>query len=304
MKNFKKYGVAVLILLAFGLIRWPLENGFLTDLRQRNLLEPQMEASVREKLGQTGAAVALGGLRSMVASGWNLRAHVYFTDQRWFDLEEAYKVTTTLQPRNQYYWDSGSWHLAYNASADYKNRRNLPPAIRRIKERDYIRKGTEFLEKGIRLNPDNTYLKGRMATLLTDRWKIQDFPRAASYLKEIVDSEDATDLWRRKYLYALARISDRSGEAYELATDLYYKDNKNRVPTLLCLIWVYQKQLNIQQPEFLTLEELFIDKETAFDTLETYYNRSSEGLPLTGVKETLRSLGEELGKQPSFLKST
>ena len=48
----------------------------------------------------------------------------------WFRLEETYETIVTLAPQTRYYWDTGSWHLAYNASADYDENAG-PPALRR-----------------------------------------------------------------------------------------------------------------------------------------------------------------------------
>ncbi len=46
-------------------------------------------------------------------------------------LEEEYKTITTLQPKVRYYWETGSWHLAYNAYADYADKPGIPEARRR-----------------------------------------------------------------------------------------------------------------------------------------------------------------------------
>lgn len=76
-------------LLAFGAARLPYEAGLAKELRSAGLTPPPMEIGTRDKIGQTSSAVALGGLRTLVATFMNLRAFSFFQEQRWDDLAET-----------------------------------------------------------------------------------------------------------------------------------------------------------------------------------------------------------------------
>ena len=127
-----------------------------------------LEIATRDRIGQTSSAVALGGLRTLVATFLNLRAFTYFTEQRWDDVADTYDTIVDLAPHTRYYWETGSWHLAYNAASYYLNDSELPPLRRREAWRASILRGRAFLERGIRNNPDDWSLLANLGMLLSD----------------------------------------------------------------------------------------------------------------------------------------
>ena len=107
----------------------------------------------------------LGGMRSLIASIWNLRAYYHFENLDWLELEKNYELITTLQPHTTSYWTTGAWHLHTNASTYYTENEELSPIRQRSMRRLYINKGSDFLEEGVRQNPDDWKLHLALAEL-------------------------------------------------------------------------------------------------------------------------------------------
>lgn len=295
MNRFVRIIVALVALAAFGLVRLPIEQAMTVDMREQGIQPAPLDATTTERLGQTGAIVALGGLRSFAASLFAFSAWSEFERSNWRGLEDDFVVITTLQPHSRYYWNSGSWHLAYNASAFYKNDEDLRPARREIMERRYIEKGRNMLERGLRLNPDNRGLKLDMIRLLTDPYKPQDFPEAARLIDEVIAMGDATPLVERRRVYILVRMPETYQRAYDLARELFQKDVDNHVPSLLCIIIALQHALDVPDDDRLTIEQVFGSAERAYRNLVTYrQNASSSGYPQHGIVGEIRKLETQL----------
>ena len=115
------------VLIAFGAAKLRFEHQLGKDMVEQKLLQPPLKEGTSLKLGQTSAAVALGGLRSLVAAIWNFRAYLHFEELDWIKVEESYETITALQPQTTHYWDTGAWHLHTNAAAHYNEKMDLPP---------------------------------------------------------------------------------------------------------------------------------------------------------------------------------
>lgn len=293
MIPLRKLLVVIVALTVFGALRLVPEHRFTRSLRQSGLLSRPIDIELREKLGQNGAVVALGGLRTLVAAMWNLRAFGFFERRDWFRLEEAFEAIVTLAPRTVYYWDTGAWHIAYNASADFKQDEKLPPLRRRQKELGAIERGIAMFEQGIRNNPDSGQLPTRLGYLYVDRLKIVDFPKAAHYFKMAVDN-GAPGFVERAHLGAIARIPERAGETLALARQLHRED-RNRVPTLNCIRFVAETRANPGRPVAERISECFEDEAQALKQLQLHHQRVHEQFPQTGVKEGLHWLQERAG---------
>ncbi len=126
MKAWQKNGILAVALLAFGAARMPFEAGLSKELHAANLIPRKLEIGTMDKIGQTSSAVALGGLRTLVATFMNLRAFTFFEEKKWNDVADTYDMIVDLAPRTGYYWDSGHYHSAYNAASYYIN--DSPPA--------------------------------------------------------------------------------------------------------------------------------------------------------------------------------
>ncbi len=302
MNRWRRPLILVSALLVAGAVRMPVEAAFTRQLRATGLLAAPLPIATRDKIGQTGAAVALGGLRTLVATFLNLRAFTFFTERRWDDVADTFNTIVDLAPRTSYYWETGAWHQAYNASSYYLNDSNLPPLRRDAAWRDSVLKGRGFLERGIRNIPGDPKLNAYLGFLLTDRNKSRafrdadaTFAAAAAAYQIAADAADALPYLRRFQLYALARVPSREAEALALARTLY-QTRANRTPTLVCVYFALEVHAgpNIIDPAGFALS-LFGSPDNAYKTLATYWLRTGERLPVHGVAAALNALETTLG---------
>jgi hypothetical protein len=292
-KNAKNLFVILLVLLLTGLAKLPFEQKLAGELRARGLIQEPIDLDTRDKLGQTTYAVALGGLRSLVAALLNLRAHVHFEHQEWFELEESYRTITSLQPRTRYYWEVGSWHLAYNAYADYGDKPGIPEARRRLLQKEFLAKGRAMLEEGIEKNPNDWRLMEVYARLLSDPFKPQDLPAAAAAYAMARECPGApANMIGRKYLYIVCRIPDRREAAWQAAQDVWAVPSNRRYPSTQSIIFALQFG-KLPAAEHLSLEEIYESRAKAVRNLSWYWKRRREGFPMEGVRESLEMLIKE-----------
>jgi len=301
MKRWRRPLIVLAAALLAGALRLPLESALTAQLRAAGLLAAPLPVGTRDKIGQTSAAVALGGLRTLVATFLNLRAYTYFTETRWDDVASTFDTIVELAPQTIYYWQTGAWHQAYNASSYYRSDSELPPLRREAAWRAAVLKGREFLERGIRSNPGDPKLNTCLGYLLTDHYKSRAFRdadatflAAAQAYQLAADAPDALPFLRRFQLYALARVADRQTEALALARQLYQNPG-NRTPTMQCVYFVLEVAANadlIDPQQFAV--GVFGTPEKAYATLANYWLRTSERLPVDGVAKALKALEAQL----------
>lgn len=312
MKGWFKILFLGFALLVFGVIRLPYETALSRSLRDAGLFPPALGIGTRDKIGQTSSAVALGGLRTLVATFLNLRAFTYFTEQRWQDVEETYHTIVDLAPHTRYYWDTGSWHMAYNAASYYINDSKLPPLRRREAWRMSILKGRAFLERGIRNNPDDWSLLASLGFLLSDSNKYPAFrdtnasfaaAAAAEAYQKAADTGKALGYVKRSAFYALARVEGRESEALVLARKLYSEGPINRTPTLKALLFVLEAWENPKMDLVARAVEIYGTSQNAYDALSAHWVRIRDGFPVHGVSAALALLEEQLSipKEKSVL---
>jgi hypothetical protein len=288
--------------LAAGIARMPCEVALTGELRAAGLFPPPLAIDTRDKIGQTSAAVALGGLRTLVATFLNLRWLTFFSERRWDDVAEIFDTMVDLAPRTDFYWETGAWHQAYNAAAYYQYDADLPPLRRTAAWRAAILRGRAFLERGIRNNPGDAKLNEYLGFLLTDRNKFQafrdpdaTFAAAAAAYQAAADSGEALPKVRRFQLYALARVPAREAEALSLARSLYQTPS-NRTPTLQCVYFVLEAHAT---PAQRNLEDFALDifgsADSAYECLSRYWLRGNDCFPLYGVARVLNALEAKLG---------
>lgn len=304
MKQSRKIVVVFLGLLAAGAIKAPVELSLNRELRADQLLPEPLDLDVKEKIGQTGFAVALGGLRTLVATFYNLRGYTAFTEQRWMDAEESFETTVALAPSTIYYWTNGAWHMAYNASHYYQENEDLPPLRQQELWRASVLKGRSFLERGIRNNPHDWNLKAELGRLLTDSNKTSAFvgPGASTY-PEIYElaaeayhaaSENGGPAYTlRNWFYNLARIPGKEADALALGEKLS-QTRASRTPTLLALLFVLQMHQNPQQDPEALISQLFNDDARAYRALSFLWEDRKEHYPVDGLAGILKSLEQRL----------
>lgn len=304
MKIWQRNGILTLALLAFGAARMPFEAGLAKELQAAGLMPPKMEIGTRDKIGQTSSAVALGGLRTLVATFLNLRAFGFFEDQRWDDVAETFETIVDLAPRTRYYWETGSWHSAYNAASYYLNDSKLPALRRREAWRAAIFRGRAFIERGIRNNPNDGKLLDRLGFLLADANKFPafrdpnaSFALAAKTYHMAWETGNAPGYVRRNEFFALARVAGKESEALALARELY-TEQRNHLPTLMILLLVLEAHEIPDMDVVARAVEIFGTPEKAYDALAGHWQRTREHFPIYGVAGALKSLEKSLAVPP------
>ena len=293
MKRRHKLPILALGLLAAGGLRASWEVPLTAALRADGLLAKPVALGTREKIGQTSSAVALGGLRTLVATFLNLRAQTDFEQRRWGELADNFELIVDLAPGMTYYWDTGSWHLAYNAASDYRYNSELPALRRREAWRATILRGRDFLQRGIRTNPGNWQLNLALGNLLSDPKKLVDFPAAAAAFKAAADTGQAPPYVRRKEFLALGRSPGREAEALELGRRLYAEPS-NRLPALNSLMVALECRADPGRSPKDVAIATFGSAQSAYVPLCDYWVRVREGYPLNGIAAALQGLEETL----------
>jgi len=237
----KRGVVIVLAILAFGAIRLPLERALLEAHRQLRFRNVEFNLDLREQVSQLGFVAALSGFRSLLADAFFIQAHVAWEQTQWGRVLLLFRQATTLQPRAVLFWDMAAWHMAWNASTAALNDPAQPREALRIKAaREYFQLGRDFLERGIKNNPDRPELYEAMARLYRD--KLDDHEKASEFFAKAADVPGAHAYARRFAAYELAQCPGREREAYAQLRSLYDRGPQERLPTLLRRL----KQLEIQ----------------------------------------------------------
>ncbi len=301
MRQSRKIAVTFLGLLAAGAIRVPMEVALTQDLRAAKLLPQPLAVGVSDRIGQTASAVSLGGLRTLVATFLHLRAYTAFTEARWADLEETFNIIVDLAPSSGYYWETGSWHLAYNAASYYQTDESLAPLRRTELWRTYVQKGRTFLERGIRNNPGNWSLLANLGKLLSDPYKLkafQDrdatFAASAAAYRAATETGNAPGYVARGWFYSLARVPGKQAEALALGESYYQKSRSNHTPTLLSLLFVLRMHTDPGQDTDALAAKLFPNDEQAYRALSSIWLSKNDHYPVDGLARILKSLETKL----------
>ncbi|MBK1789865.1 hypothetical protein [Persicirhabdus sediminis] len=295
----KNFIICLTILLLFGFARVPFEASLTEDMREQNILPEKVDQLTREKLGQTGAAVTLGGMRSLVASLLNLRAFVEGEKAEWQKLEDTYELVTTLQPHTIIYWDLGGWQLAYNAAANVSLNAELPEFERERQANLYIEKGDAFLRKGSKLNPDDWKLDRELARLWSNPYKKPDPRRAIKHLDDAIDSPEIIkndrDILRRAKFRELAKQPLQARAAFDFGRELFEESAHHRTPALCATLFALQNELSLNESEQIPFAVLFSSPVTAWQHLSNYFNSQvPQKLPAAGVVNKIRQLENQL----------
>jgi hypothetical protein len=297
----KRYAILGLAILGMGAVRLPFERGLTNELTDANLMPPKLEMGTSERIGQTFSAVSLGGLRTLVATFLNLRAYGYFTEQKWADVGETFDIIVDLAPRTAYYWDTGAWHQAYNASAYYLHESELAPLRRELNWRASVLRGEEFLKRGLRNMPENPQLRQALGVLYSDPNKVEAFGEPEVAYAKSYDifiaapgGAEANGMSRRFALYSLARIPGREGEALALVEEII-KTPKSRTATVLNLLYTLRYFADPEQSVGELIDAIYPDRETAYELLSRQWGRSRDHFAMHGVARGISLLELQLG---------
>src|SRR5262249_22041512 len=151
----KRIVATILLLLAFGFIRLPLEKNIEKEEKADKLRNTVLNLDLRERIGQNYYLAALSGLRSPVAMFLWIAAHSAWERTEWGRMAALFDTVTILQPHSLLYWDMSAWHMAWNASiAALEDKKQPSEALRVRAQHQYFDLGKSFLERGIKNNPD------------------------------------------------------------------------------------------------------------------------------------------------------
>ena len=193
----------VIILFVFGAIKLPAERAIFAQHRQEHFRSVEFNLDLREKLGQLGFIAALSGFRSIVADMLFIQAHVAWERTEWGRVLLLFRHVTTLQPRAILFWDMAAWHMAWNASVAAMNDRTQPRLALRIKaQREYFALGKDFLERGVKNNPDRPQLYEALARLYKEKYK--DHEHASEFFAKAAALPGAPSYNKRFSTYELS----------------------------------------------------------------------------------------------------
>lgn len=236
--------LTIATILAFGAVRLPIERNLAAEHQRARVGQAQLSLDLREKIGQLGFVAALSGLRAVVADVLFIQAHVAWEQTEWGRVLLLFRQVTTLQPRSILFWDMAAWHMAWNASVAALNDKSQPRLALRIKaQHEYFALGKDFLERGIRNNPDSPQLYESLGRLYRDKYN--DHLDASACFAKAATLPGAPGYDRRFSAYELSYCDGHEREAYEQLRGLYDEGEKERLPTLISRLKYLEEKLNI-----------------------------------------------------------
>jgi hypothetical protein len=240
--------LAFVILMAVGAVKLPMERDLAAVHRQERFRGVEFNLDLREKLGQLGFIAALSGFRSLVADALFIQAHVAWERTEWGRVLLLFRHVTTLQPRAILFWDMAAWHMAWNASVAALNDKTQPRLALRVKaQREYFALGKDFLERGIKNNPERPQLHDALARLYKEKYK--DHEHASEFFAKAAALPEAPSYERRFSAYELSYCEGREREAYDRLRQLYNEGKKERLPTLITRLKFLEDKLGIPQDQ-------------------------------------------------------
>jgi len=240
--------VVVGVLLVVGTLKLPVERNLALLHRQEHFSGVEFNLDLREKIGQLGFIAALSGFRAIVADALFIQAYSAWENTEWGRMLLLFRQVTTLQPRVLLFWDTAAWHMAWNASVAAMNDKTQPRLALRVKaQREYFALGKDFLERGIKNNPDRPELYEALARLYTEKYN--DHERASEYYAKAADLPGAAPFDRRFSAYELSYCEGREREAYQRLRSLYDEGEKERLPNLIKRLKFLEDKLGIPQEQ-------------------------------------------------------
>ncbi|HEX4706140.1 MAG TPA: hypothetical protein VH229_00250 [Candidatus Udaeobacter sp.] len=239
-----RIAIVVAVLVVVGLLKLPVERDLTTLHRQEHFRGVEFNLDLREQIGQLGFMAALSGFRAIVADALFIQAYAAWENTEWGRMLLLFRHITTLQPRVLLFWDTAAWHMAWNAAVAAMNDQTQPRMALRVKaQRDYFALGKDFLERGIKNNPDRPDLYEALARLYKEKYK--DHERASEYYAKAASVPGAAPWDRRFSAYELSYCEGREREAYDRLQSLYNEGEKERLPTLISRLKSLEEKLGI-----------------------------------------------------------
>ncbi len=234
--------LGILVLLAWGIVKFPIEARLEKRMQDKRLGGYQPSASLRQQAGQAGFIAALGGLRAAMADILWIRAHMAWQEVQYGRMKLLFDTCTAMQPRRVSFWDISAWHMAWNGAAHIQNS-EPDPVAQKAKMREFFRLGEDYLLRGIENNPESWELFDRLGMLYRDKFK--DMEKAASAYENASQRPGHLEYTRRFAVYNLAEVPGREREAYEKLMSLFHESEHEWLPTLFRQIQKLEARLAI-----------------------------------------------------------
>jgi hypothetical protein len=234
--------LGILVLLAWGIIKLPVEARLEKRMQDARLGGFKPSASLRQQAGQAGYIAALGGLRAAVADMLWIRANTAWKDVQYGRMKLLFDTCTAMQPRRVIFWDISAWHMAWNGAVHIENT-EPDPIARQAKMREFYKLGEDFLLRGIESNPDSWELYDKLGWLYRD--KIRDMEKASLAYEEASKRPGRLEYTRRFAVYCLAKVPGREQEAYTRLLALFHEGEQEWLPTLFRDIQKLEARLGI-----------------------------------------------------------
>jgi len=176
--------IAVVVLVAVGWLLQPVERLAGALAARQEFRHDQMMASA----GHGGALALLGGMRSMVASGWWLRANLAWEKRDLAATTALIDLTVVADERPLYFWLNGARILA-NDMPEWRMAGPVPRAYRSVVNEQQAQVALRFLERGLRWHGPRAELYIEMANIHLRRRS--DVEEAARYYRLAAEQPDA-----------------------------------------------------------------------------------------------------------------
>jgi len=239
-----RFLLVLLSVALFGAMKLPAEQAIAAAHRSQHFRAADFDLGLREQIGQLGFIAALSGFRSLIADLLFIQAHMAWERTEWGRVLLLYRQITTLQPRGILFWEMAAWHMAWNAGTAALNDPHQPRRALRIKaQREYFQLGKDFLERGIRNNPERPQLYEALARLYRDKYN--DHEHAAEFFGKAAGLPGAPSYAKRFAAYEVSRCEGREREAYDRLHALYIASENERLPTLLSRLKHLEIKLDI-----------------------------------------------------------
>lgn len=236
--------IAIALIGVFGFIKAPVEKSLDAAQERARLRNAPIDLGLRERVGQMGFLAALSGFRSPLAAYLWIEANNAWERTEWGRMAGLFDTVTTLQPRSLLYWDMAAWHMAWNASIAALQDASQPSEALRIRnQRQYFKLGRDYLERGIKNNPESSFLYRSLAILLRD--KFEDHCAAGEAFLKASRLPDAPSYITRFAGYELAKCPGREKMAYELLKTIYDEGPEGRKPALIATLQELEKKLDV-----------------------------------------------------------
>lgn len=268
--------LALLVILAGGAARLPMERAFAMELKTAELSEERLNLSLRDELGQSFFIAVLGGFRSLIASLIELDNLDAWENHNYAKVDAAYALCTSLQPRGHHYWDFRAWMSSHNAFDYYKYQDLTRPGLKPWIRQNLIDHAITVLKDGMKHLPDDWRLPRSIAVLTLDFQKNQhaDFHEGSQWYYQAWQLRPSYRMLWRNYVYNLAQAEGHELEAWPLLLEAYHSgtfnspvgDHTPSIRTFMALLYDKVKAIRPETtlpPEFVLARNEILAKEKA-----------------------------------------